>query len=63
MGRLSFDSVTGAAEDGSTIPPRYQHVAVPYSMDRKETYLTLAFEVSFFYSLLLNIYFIKTNFN
>lgn len=46
MGRLSFDSVTGAAEDGSTIPPRYQHVPVPYSTDRKETYLTLAFEVS-----------------
>lgn len=46
MGRLSFDSVTGATEDGCIIPPRYQHVLVPVSNDRNETYLTLAFEVS-----------------
>lgn len=45
MGRLSFDSVP-AAEDGNLIPPRYQHVSVPVSNDRNETYLTLAFEVS-----------------
>lgn len=45
MGRLSFDSVTGATEDGCIIPPRYQHVLVPVSNDRNETYLTLAFEV------------------
>lgn len=44
MGRLSFDSVTSAAEDGSLIPPRYQHVAVPQSNDPNETYLTLGFE-------------------
>lgn len=44
MGRLSFDSVTSAAEDGSLIPPRYQHVAVPHSNDPNETYLTLGFE-------------------
>lgn len=46
MGRLSFDSVSGAGDDGSTIPPRYQHVAVPLASNREETYLTLAFEVS-----------------
>lgn len=45
MGRLSFDSVPAAAEDGSIIPPRYHHVAVPLTSDRNETYLTLAFEV------------------
>lgn len=45
MGRLSFDSVSGAAEDGSLISPRYHHVRVPLSNDRTETYLTLAFEV------------------
>lgn len=44
MGRLSFDSVTSAAEDGSLIPPRYQHVPVPNSNDPNETYLTLGFE-------------------
>lgn len=44
MGRLSFDSVTSAAEDGSLIPPRYQHVHVPNSSDPSETYLTLGFE-------------------
>lgn len=44
MGRLSFDSVTSAAEDGSLIPPRYQHVPVPHSNDPNETYLTLGFE-------------------
>lgn len=44
MGRLSFDSVTSAAEDGSLIPPRYQHVTVPHSNDPNETYLTLGFE-------------------
>lgn len=44
MGRLSFDSVTSAAEDGSLIPPRYQHVPVPHSTDPNETYLTLGFE-------------------
>lgn len=44
MGRLSFDSVTSAAEDGSLIPPRYQHVPVPNSNDPSETYLTLGFE-------------------
>ena len=46
MGRLSFDSVSGAAEDGSLIPPRYQHVPVPLSNDRNETYLTLSFEAA-----------------
>lgn len=46
MGRLSFDSVTSAAEDGSLVPPRYQHVPVPSSNDRNETYLTLAFETA-----------------
>lgn len=46
MGRLSFDSVTGSAEDGSIIPPRYRHVAVHYSKDANETYLTLAFEAA-----------------
>lgn len=47
MGRLTFDSVTGGtADDGSSImSPRYQHVPVPNSNDRNETYLTLAFEV------------------
>lgn len=45
MGRLSFDSVSGAAEDGSLISPRYHHVRVPLSNDRTETYLSLAFEV------------------
>lgn len=44
MGRLSFDSVTSAAEDGSLIPPRYQHVPVPHTNDPNETYLTLGFE-------------------
>lgn len=44
MGRLSFDSVTSAAEDGSLIPPRYQHVPVPHSNEPNETYLTLGFE-------------------
>lgn len=47
MGRLTFDSVSPAAEDGSLIPPRYQHIPVPVSNDRNETYLTLSFEVSF----------------
>lgn len=46
MGRLSFDSVTSAAEDGSLVPPRYQHVPVPNSSDPNETYLTLAFETA-----------------
>lgn len=46
MGRLSFDSVTSAAEDGSLIPPRYQHVNVPHSNDPNETFLTLAFEAA-----------------
>lgn len=46
MGRLSFDSVPATADDGSVIPPRYHHVAVPLTSDRNETYLTLAFEVS-----------------
>lgn len=46
MGRLSFDSVTSAAEDGSLVPPRYQHVSVSSSNDRNETYLTLAFETA-----------------
>lgn len=46
MGRLSFDSVTGAGDDGSIIPPRYQHVPVPISNDRNETYLTLAIEAA-----------------
>lgn len=45
MGRLSFDSVPAAADDGSIIPPRYHHVPVPFTNDRNETYLTLAFEV------------------
>lgn len=45
MGRLSFDSVTGSAEDGSIIPPRYRHVPVQFSKDH-ETYLTLAFEAA-----------------
>lgn len=46
MGRLSFDSVTSAAEDGSLIPPRYQHMTVPHSNDPNETYLTLGFEAA-----------------
>lgn len=46
MGRLTFDSVTGSAEDGSIIPPRYRHVPVPFSQDTNETYLTLAFEAA-----------------
>lgn len=50
MGRLSFDSVPAAADDGSIIPPRYHHVPVPLSTDRNETYLTLAFEVCSFLS-------------
>lgn len=35
------------ADDQSTAtPPRYQHVAVPGSRDRNESYLTLAMEVA-----------------
>lgn len=46
MGRLTFDSLPATTEDGNIIPPRYQHVPVPYSNDRNETYLTLAFEAA-----------------
>lgn len=46
MGRLSFDSVTSAAEDGTVIQPRYRHVNVPNSNDEKETFLTMAFEAA-----------------
>lgn len=46
MGRLSFDSVTAAAEDGSILPPRYQHVPIPHNTDQNETYLSLAFEAA-----------------
>lgn len=46
MGRLSFDSVTAAAEDGSILPPRYQHVPIAHNTDQSETYLSLAFEAA-----------------
>lgn len=62
MGRLSFDSVSGAAEDGSLISPRYHHVRVPLSNDRTETYLTLAFEVCLTFSFSVFFLFSKLNF-
>lgn len=46
MGRLSFDSISGATEDGNVIQPKYQHVPVPFSSEPNETYLTLAFEAA-----------------
>lgn len=44
MGRLTFDSINAAAEDGSILSPQYQHIYVPNATDKYETYLTLAFE-------------------
>lgn len=52
-GRLPYDN-QAAGDDGPAgangnqgqPPPRYQHVPVPMTVDRNETYLTLAFDVS-----------------
>ncbi|XP_059621157.1 uncharacterized protein LOC132264845 [Phlebotomus argentipes] len=46
MGRLTFDSINAAAEDGSILSPQYQHIYVPNATDKYETYLTLAFEAA-----------------
>ncbi|CAH1394075.1 unnamed protein product [Nezara viridula] len=40
-----FDPV-GVDDSGSTIPPKYHHIAVVGSRDRSETYLSLAVEVA-----------------
>lgn len=46
MNRLTFENITATNEDSNIIPPRYQHVQVPDSVDKRETYLTLAFEAA-----------------
>lgn len=51
IGRLQLDgppSGAAAVDDANTVapPPRYQHIPVPMSSDRNESYLSLAFDVS-----------------
>lgn len=58
MGRLSFDSIPPSPNSSgdeannsmnnlnNIIPPRYQHIPVPFSQDPNETYLSLAFDAA-----------------
>ena len=43
---ITFLFLDPIGEEGSNIPPRYQHIPVVGTRDRSETYLSLAVEVA-----------------
>lgn len=44
--RNLFSFTDPVGEEGSNVPPRYQHIPVVGTRDRSETYLSLAVEVA-----------------